>query len=81
MSRKGDRMDWPGIAEHLFPPFDAWYPNIFANFVWVPLAAVVGYLWHRGHKRRHRELKGEIAALRKRITGHPAADRQHMEDM
>jgi hypothetical protein len=80
MNRKGERMDWSELAAHLFPPFDAWWPNIIANLVWVPFAALAGFLWHRGHRRRHGELKQELAALRKHVTGH-ATDRQHMEDL
>lgn len=49
---------------HVFPSFDAWWPNIIASMVWVPLAAACSYFVHR---RRHDRLVQMIGKLHQRI--------------
>lgn len=88
-------MTWQDVWQQLVPPFSAWYPNIFANFVWVPLAALAGYLWHRRRKRHraeekrrhselkrgHEDLKQLVSDLHDTVRQRAASvEHQHMED-
>jgi hypothetical protein len=50
-----------GIWQHVFPPFDAWWPNIIASVVWATPAFVISHAVHKRHAdRRHAEVIQEI---------------------
>lgn len=52
--------------EELVPPFDAWWPNIFASLVWAPFAAGFLYLLHwlsRRHQKRIATKQARIEQL------------------
>lgn len=48
------------LWQHLFPPFDKWWPNILAALMWgTPTGAIA--VWrmvttHRSHRELHRKL-------------------------
>jgi len=49
------------VWQHLFPPFDAVWPNIVASVIWATPAFLVSHWAHRKHvNKRHRELIAEI---------------------
>lgn len=80
-------MTWGELWDQLIPPFAAWYPNIFANFVWVPLAALAGWLWHRRRKRhraeqkqRHEDLTRMVSDLHDTVRQRDGHGHQYMED-
>jgi hypothetical protein len=51
------------IWAHIFPPFDAWWPNIIAAFVWATPAFVVSHFVHRRHAdKRQQEIISRIDA-------------------
>jgi len=61
------------LWQHLFPPFDAWWPNIVAAVLWASPAFVVSHLVHRKHAdTRHRQLLTEI----RRHCDSPTCDHQ-----
>lgn len=53
-------MHLDGLLAHLFPPFDAWWPNIIASMVWGPVVVAVQYMVG---KRRHERLEALVARL------------------
>jgi len=66
------------LLAHLFPGFDAWWPNEIAAAVWLPFAALGGWLLKRYQDRRHAQHTEELAeihrlvrALRRRHGGTP----------
>lgn len=53
------------LVRHLFPPFDAWWPNIYAMIWSTPLTVVLVWLSHRRsitHIRTHisQEIKSHL---------------------
>lgn len=41
------------VWQHIFPPFDAWWPNIVASVVWtVPVISVHHWLMKRHFKNQ-----------------------------
>lgn len=53
------------IWGHIFPPFDAWWPNIIAAVVWATPAFVISHIVHRKHAdKRHQDLIEHINASR-----------------
>jgi hypothetical protein len=61
------------VWQHVFPPFDAWWPNIIASVVWATPAFVISHVVHKRHAdRRHTEVIREIEKTR---DGHAPDDR------
>lgn len=51
------------LWQHVFPPFDTWWPNIVAAVVWgTPAAGVAGWHGVRAHKSR-KALHAKVDAL------------------
>lgn len=46
-------MTFADLLGHLFPPFDAWWPNIIAALVWAPAAFAAQHVSLRRMHRRH----------------------------
>jgi hypothetical protein len=52
------------IWQHLFPPFDAWWPNIIAQVAWTVPALTVHHLLLRRH------FKHQLAEKLHEFMGH-----------
>jgi membrane protein implicated in regulation of membrane protease activity len=70
-------MDWPGLWAAIWPGWDSVYPNLVASLIWSPAVALLAWVWHRVHKRRHAELAQGHAELKRMISGlHDTVRRQ-----
>lgn len=48
------------LWQHIFPPFDAWWPNIVASVVWGTPASALAGLHVFKVRRSHRQLHEKI---------------------
>lgn len=68
------------IWDHLFPPFDSWWPNIIAAFAWATPTFVLHHALLRRHHRRSlvehaAQVRAAFTELREQVGA------QHDEDL
>lgn len=71
-----------GVWVHLFPQFDAWWPNIYAWLIQTPLVALAVWAVHRSMRGRTLvHIRTELAAHRAAVAADHEQHRAAMAAM